>query len=90
MAYELEDPAADPTYSIDFTLWLADADTINTHVWSVTPTGPTITDLGKSAGVVSARVAGVSYAQIYRLSCEVTTVASENIKRSIEIRGGHR
>ena len=90
MAYELQDPDGDPAYAFDFNLWLASGDSIDTHVWTVTPTGPVITDLGESAGVVSARLSGVLFGQVYRLGCAMTTTLGEKIKRSIDIRGGHR
>lgn len=90
MAYELQDPNSDPAYTIDWNDWLATADTIASHVWSVTPAGPVITNLGESAGFVSARLSGVLFGKFYRLSCDIVSTAGESAVRSIEIRGGHR
>ncbi len=90
MAYQLQDVAANPAYSIDWTDWLASADAVASHVWAISPSGPIVADLGESLGIVSAQVSDVLFGKIYRLSCDIVTTAGESGVRSIVIRGGHR
>jgi hypothetical protein len=90
MVYELQDPDGEPDYTFDWNDWLPSDDTIASHVLSVSPTGPTVNDLGELDGFIAVRVGAVAYGKIYRVTCKVTTSAGEKAVRSIEIRGGHR
>ena len=90
MAYVLQDPDETLTHSIDWVDWLASGDSISSGSWAITPTGPTVTDLGESAAVSSARVSGLTRGQVYRLTNTVISADGETGERSVTIRCDHR
>lgn len=90
-AYRPQDPDETLTHSVDFTPWLSESlsptDTIASASWSISPnTGTTVTDLGESGNIVSASVSGLTRRQLYRLTCDMVSVAGETVQKSIVIR----
>ena len=62
-------------------------DTISSAVWSVTPTGPTITAKTQTADTTMAMLSGVVLNTKYRVTVIVTTATSQVIERSCIVRG---
>jgi hypothetical protein len=91
MPHVLQTPGEALTWSIDWTEWLASADTIASATWSITPSaGVTVTDLGESNPVSSARVSGLTRGQQYLLTCDMVSTLGETGQQSISIRCDHR
>ena len=89
-AFRLIDPDEKLTYSVEWTNWLATDDTIVSASWVITPTGPTVTDLGESGTVVSASVEGCTRGEIYRLTCDMISVDGETGQQSLNLRCDHK
>ncbi len=70
--------------------WLASADSISSASWAITPTGPTVTDLGESGTVVSASVENCTRGVIYRLTCDMVSNDGETGQKSVAIRCDHK
>lgn len=90
MSYELQDPDEALTWSIDWTDWLVQGDSISSSSWEITPAGPTINDLGESGGITSARVSGPTRGQVYRLTNAIVTALGDTAERSVVLRCEHR
>jgi hypothetical protein len=89
-AFRLQDPDEKLTYSVEWSPWLATGDTIASASWAITPTGPTVVDLGESGTVVSASVDGPTRGAIYRLTCDMVSANGETGQQSIAIRCDHK
>ncbi len=89
-AFRLIDPDEKLTYSVDWVDWLATSDVIASASWAITPTGPTVTDLGESGTVVSASVESCTRGEIYRLTCDMVSNDGETGQQSIAIRCDHK
>lgn len=92
-AYRLQDPDETLHYSIDWDDgWLPSGETIASATWAITPTGPTVTDLGEdgTATISSAEVSGLTRGTVYRLTNTVTSSGGEIGERSLVIRCDHR
>ncbi len=89
-AFRLIDPDEKLTYSVDWVDWLATSDFISSASWVVTPTGPTVTDLGESGTVVSASLESCTRGKIYRLTCDMVSNDGETGQQSIAIRCDHK
>ncbi len=89
-AFRLIDPDEKLTYSVEWSSWLATSDTISSASWAITPTGPTVTDLGESGTVVSASVESCTRGEIYRLTCDLVSADGETGQQSIAIRCDHK
>ena len=90
MSWFLHDPDAGPLdYSIDFTDWLSGSDTVSTAVWSIFPTGPTLTDPSLATPVATTKVSGGTIGQTYRLTAHVTSSSGIVDDRSIVLEVGH-
>ena len=88
-AFRLIDPDEELTYPMEWSPWLATDDAIASASWSITPSGPTVTDLGESGTVVSAKVEDCTYGVIYRLVCSMVSNDGETGRQSVIIRCGH-
>jgi hypothetical protein len=90
MPYRLIDPDETLDYACDWSAFLADggspADTIQTSVWTVEPTGPILSGATQSGAVTSVFVAGAQAGQVYRLSNKVTTALGRIAERSWTLR----
>ena len=89
-AFHLIDPDEKLTFSVDWVSWLAASDTVVSASWTITPTGPTVVDLGEDGTVVSASVESSTRGEIYRLTCDMVSNDGETGQRSFEIRCGHQ
>ncbi len=88
--FRLQDPDEKLFYSVDWVDWLATSDTVSSASWTITPTGPTVTDLGESGTVVSSSVESCTRAVLYRLTCDMVSVDGETGQQSISIRCDHK
>ncbi len=89
-AFRLIDPDEKLTYSVEWSSWLVTGDAIASASWAITPTGPTVTDLGESGTVVSASVESCTRGEIYRLTCDMVSDNGETGQQSIAIRCDHK
>ena len=98
MKFILQDPDETLTHSIDWVSWLDSAasppDTMSSASWAISPNdaspAPTVADLGESGTVVSVDVSGLVRGEIYRLTCDMVSVAGEIGQQSIHIRCDHK
>ncbi len=92
MAFELQTPGEALTWSFDWDdgPWLAEGDSLSSATWAITPTGPTVSDLGESSNVSSVRVSAMTSGEIYRLTCTMISTEGDTGERSIEFRCGNR
>lgn len=88
--FRLQDPDETLAYSVDWGTFLATGDTVSSASWEITPSGPTVNDLGESGNVSSARVSGLTYGEIYILTCRMVTTDGETADRSFTIRCGRQ
>ena len=89
-AFRLIDPDEKLTYSMEWASWLATDDAIASASWVITPTGPTVTDLGESGTVVSASVESCTRGEIYRLTCDMVSSDGETGQQSLILRCDHK
>lgn len=86
-AYRLHIVGEVETYSIDWDDdWLPSGDTLQSATWTISPSGPTITDLGEASNVASVRVEGVTAGVLYRLTCSMVSTGGETGKQRFAIR----
>ena len=93
MTFRLIDPDEKLDFSIDFSDWLDTGVTITgLPVWSIDPTGPTLSDEVNTTTVATVFVSGATLGVVYLLSCKITTSASvpQTSERSITIRCDRR
>ena len=82
MSYQLIDPGESLDFAFDWSLWLAEGDSISTRQWTIEPTGPTLT--GATSATV--KVSGCTLGIVYRLAEDVVTANGVSGKRSITLR----
>jgi hypothetical protein len=80
----VKDPDAVLDYSFDWTSWLAESETISSHVITV-DSGITKDSDSESAGIVTAWLSGGTAGTIYEVACKITTSASRTDERTMEI-----
>lgn len=89
MSYRLIDPDEKLDFSVDFSDWL-DAGILITGipVWSISPTGPTLSGQVDTTTKSTIFVNGATLGVVYVLSCKATTDAatSQISERSITLR----
>lgn len=90
MGFKLQDPDETLTHAFEWTEWLASGDTIASASFVITPTGPTVNDLGDSGTVSSAEVLGCTLGVIYRLTCSMVSTDGETGQQSDVIRCDHK
>ncbi len=90
MTFVLQDPDETITHTIEWSVWLPTEDTITSGSWAITPTGPTVNDLGESGTQISADVSNCTRGVIYRLTCDMVSSGGETGQKSITIRCDHR
>jgi hypothetical protein len=89
-ALNIQDPGDTQGYSVDYTALLNPGESITAAPWTITPTGPTISDqalVGEPATGASCELAGVALAGVYRLICTATTSAGRVLVQSLVVRG---
>ena len=89
-AFRLIDPDEKLIFSVEWSPWLATDDAITSASWAITPTGPTVVDLGESGTVVSASVDNCTRGEIYRLTCDMVSTDGETGQQSIALRCDHK
>lgn len=89
--YLLHDPDAGPIdYSVDFTNWLADGDSVSSVTWSIFPTGPTLGSKTLVVALATQDVSGGTLGATYRLTASVTSTNGIVDDRSIVLRVGQQ
>ena len=88
MAFVLQAPGTTRTHTVEWSTWLPTGDAISSGSWAITPTGPTVADLGESGTEISADVSDLTYGVVYRLTCAMVSDGGETEDQSIEIRCG--
>lgn len=77
------DPNADLDYSVDWTEWMYTDDTINASTWTITPTGPTLTNSTFDDTTTTVWVDGGTGNVTYTLTNHITTADGREDDRSI-------
>ena len=92
MAFELQSAAEALTWAFDWDdgPWLADGDSVSSASWAISPTGPTVSDLGEVSNVSSVRVSAMTAGKIYRLTCTMVSTAGDTGEQTIGFRCGNR
>lgn len=76
------DPQAKLDYGWDWSDWLDTGDTITASTWTITPTGPTLTDSTHDTTTTTVWVAGAVLGVDYTLTNHITTVEGREDDRS--------
>lgn len=84
MGYYLQDPDEKLDWQHDWSAWLGAGDSIASRQWTISPTGPTLTNDTTAAVTVT----GMTRGQVYRLAEKVTTANGIIGERSVVIRAG--
>lgn len=82
-------PGAKLDYSVDWTDWLADGETISNVSWTV-PSGLTKTTEGISGGICTAWLMGGTLGTLYIVVCTITTNVGRVDSRSLYITVANR
>ena len=85
VATHVKDPLAIRDYQLDWSTYLAGADTISSASWSVSPSGPTIVTSSNTTTTTTARVSGGTAGTEYTLTCHVVLASGQEDDRSITI-----
>ena len=90
MPYRLIDPDETLDYSCDWAVFLADSgspsDSIATSVWSVTPSGPVLSNDVTSGAVTTVFISAAQAGRVYRLTNRITTAQGRTADRSWTLR----
>ncbi|MCJ9428688.1 hypothetical protein [Kordiimonas marina] len=87
MSVYAKDPSSDVDYSIDWSAWLTDGETVTSAAWSVAPaTGLQIGTAIDGGALQGTYVSGGVAGDRYRLTCRGTTSAGRTADRSLTIR----
>lgn len=78
------DPEALLEYSVDWTPWLADSETISSYTVTV-PAGITLASHSQADGVVTAWITGGTVDTRYRVECKITTNQGRTDERSFTL-----
>ena len=82
-------PVAKLDYSVDWSDWLADGETISEHDWTV-PTGLTEVSASELGGVCTVWLSGGTVGTTYSVRNEITTSAGREDARTIKITVANR
>ncbi len=89
MSFRLIDPDEKLDFTLDFSSWL-DAGVLitGTPAWSISPTGPTLSDQVNTTTTATTFVNGATLGVVYLLSCKIATDAAtpQTSERSITLR----
>lgn len=88
MADYIKDPDAVLDYSFDWSLWLANSETISTSTFSAV--GLTINSDSKTTTSTTAWISGGADGNVYQLSNKITTNQGRTDERSVTIRVKNR
>lgn len=84
MTTYMKDTAARLDYSFDWTVWLAEGETISSHTVTV-PAGITKVSDSETDGVVTVWLSGGTEGTKYEIDCTITTSDGRIDERSIQI-----
>ncbi len=94
MPYRLIDPDETLDYACDWAEFLADggspSDTIQTSLWSVDPSGPSLSGASVAGAVTRVFLSGAQAGQVYRLTNTATTALGRTAERSWTLRCENR
>lgn len=93
MAIYLKDPSSSVDYSVDWSEWLSDAESITSTTWSIDPSGNSAPSLGAESAMDTTRsvfVSGGTLGERYRLSCRIQTDSGRTVDRGLTIRIAER
>lgn len=89
MTFRLIGPDEDLDFTVSWASWL-DTDVLitGTPVWTIFPTGPTLSDQSNTTTTATTFVSSATLGVVYLLSCSMTTDAgvTQTPKRSIALR----
>ncbi len=82
------DPDAKLDYSVDWSLWLADGDTVQASTWAVSPSGPTLSgsSINVPATITTIFFDGGTEGERYTLTNHIVTTEGREDDRSIRIK----
>ena len=89
MSFRLIDPDEKLDFTVDLTDWLDSGVNISgTPTWTITPTGPTLSDQVDTTVKSTIFVSGCTLGEVYRLSCKAVTNAAtpQTPERTITLR----
>ena len=92
MAFEYQSSVDALTWSFDWDdgPWLATGDSVASASWAISPTGPTVSDLGEESNVSSVRVSAMTAGKIYTLTCTMISTLGDTGTQAIGFRCGPR
>lgn len=90
--YKLVDPDATEDFSFDWTNYLSEIgnDTIATSTWSVSPSGPTLSNDSNTDYAAVCYISGCEAGIVYSLSNKIVTALGRTAERSISLRCAER
>lgn len=62
-------------------------DTISAAVWSIAPTGPTVTEISEAGTSTVCHVSGVTAGSTYTLTCTITCAGGQIVVGRAKIKG---
>ena len=89
MSFRLVDPNEKLDFTADFSSWLdSGIEITGTPVWTILPTGPTLSDQTTTTTTSTIFVADCTVGVVYKLSCKITTdnTIAQIAERSFELR----
>lgn len=93
MVFRLIDPDEKLDSTVDFSSWLDSGLEISgTPVWTISPTGPTLSDQSNTTTAATIFVADATLGVVYSLSCKIITTKSvpQTAERTIMLRCAQR
>ena len=85
----IKSPAAELDYTVDWSDWLPDGDTISSVVW-VVPAGLTQESASNSTTGATVWLSGGTLGAVYTVTCKITTVGGRIDTRSFRVRVAQR
>lgn len=84
----IQDPDAKLDYSLDWSEWLTDGDSVQTSSWEVSPEGPTLSDnsVNDAGTITTIWFAGGTVNSRYVLTNHIVTVDGREDDRSITVK----
>jgi hypothetical protein len=90
MTFTFDAPWKDPNstldYSMDWSGWLDDGETITSQQVTADPAGLTVSNVSGASGVVRWRLAGGTVGTVYYVTVRVTTSVGQIDDRTVRIR----
>ncbi len=93
MTFRLIDPDEKLDFTANFASWLdSGIEIAGTPIWTIFPTGPTLSDQSNTVSAATIFVAGATLGVVYYLSCKIVTTKSvpQTAERTIVLRCDQR